>query len=121
MISRTTAATGSLSMIFSIAARRLHSRLAGATSHRSEWAATKQVHIGRKSWARLMDLRQARSLRNARLRPTRWENLAEPAPSTRLNLSVPTRRRHRATAKDRCFHFAHTTETNIGLLPVLRV
>ena len=48
-----------------------------------------------------MDLRQAR-----RVPPQCPSSLvpAEPAPSTRLNLSVPTRRRHPATAKDRCFH-----------------
>ena len=118
-------------MIFSIAARRLRSRLAGATSHRSEWAATKQVHIdenhgtlrrvetnelaaGAKSSISMLDCVQPR-----------WENMAislslvsaEPAPSTRLNLSVPTRRRHPATAKDRCFHSRTQTKRILASCP----
>ena len=65
-----------------------------------------------------MDLRQARRVpRHARVLSNQDEKIwqlrlvpAEPAPSTRLNLSVPTRRRHPATAKDRCFH--SRTRTN---------
>ena len=72
-----------------------------------------------------MDLRQARRVpRNARVRPTKMGKHgklglvpAEPAPSTRLNLGVPTRRRHRATAKDRCFHSRTQTKRILASCP----
>jgi len=84
--------------------------------------------MGRLDGSRQMDLRQAR--RVPRQCPSAsnqdgkaWQLglvPAEPAPSTRLNLSVPTRRRHPATAKDRCFHSCTQTK-RILAFPVLRV
>ena len=122
-------ATGSLSMIFSIAARRLRSRLAGATSHRSEWAATKQVHID-ENHGTLRRVETNGLAAGAKCSPAMLECVhqdgktwqlglvpAEPAPSTRLNLSVPTRRRHPATAKDRCFHSRTQTKRILASCP----
>ena len=46
---------------------------------------------------------------------------AEPAPSTRLKLGMPTRQSPPYHRRRPLLSFAHKTKRNIGLLPVLRV
>ena len=75
--------------------------------------------------SRQMDLRQARRVppqcSSASNQDGKTWQLglvpAEPAPSTRLNLSVPTRRRHPATAKDRRFHSRTQTKRILASCP----
>ena len=114
------------------AARRLRSRLGGATSHRSEWGATTQVHID-ENHGTLRRVETNGLAAGAKSSPAMLECVhqdgktwqlglvpAEPAPSTRLNLSVSTRRRHRTTAKDRCFHSRTQTKRILVSCPCSR-